>query len=374
MLTSRTHNATVLTTVGALTLVGAALATSPATSAEALPGVITPLGSIAKVDELYGVSADSPSDAWAIGVTPEFAHVIVHWDGTAWLPVQDVLSGGDAVAARTASDVWATGYGDGRAELEHWDGASWTLTPTPDVHGYFDDVFALSAKDAWAVGNEIHGRTRRTLIEHWDGSTWTRQASDPPDVKGSRYLYSVSADSPSDAWAVGDSQNNPIVLHWDGHAWNDVKTPPLENTYYVNSVSATAPDDVWAVGNLNVDFPVLNNTLAIHWDGTRWTEVSTPPTPDEAFFNDVQMVAPDDVWAVGQAIIPDRSEYRTLIEHWDGTSWRKVPSPNPTKTMNNVLSSVSFDSPTDAWSVGFTYYDSDERSLVLHWDGLHWTK
>jgi hypothetical protein len=43
----------------------------------------------------------------------------------------------------------------------------------------------------------------------------------------------------------------------------------------------------------------------------------------------------------------------TLILHWNGTAWSKVPSPSP-GPKGNFLTSVSAVSPTDAWAVGYS--------------------
>jgi hypothetical protein len=40
---------------------------------------------------------------------------------------------------------------------------------------------------------------------------------------------------------------------------------------------ASSPDDIWAVGALlPPKRPSRTSTLAIHYDGTKWTDVSTP--------------------------------------------------------------------------------------------------
>ena len=41
----------------------------------------------------------------------------------------------------------------------------------------------------------------------------------------------------------------------------------------------------------------------------------------------------------------------TLIEHWNGTAWTQVPSPNPSG--DNVLDGVAATSASNAWAVGF---------------------
>src|SRR5581483_7260354 len=88
-----------------------------------------------------------------------------------------------------------------------------------------------------------------------------------------------------------------------------------------------------------------------------------------------------DVWAVGFSNSNNLNESRTLIEHWNGTAWRVVPSPNPGSTpacqnsnSGNFLNAVAAVSPTDAWAVGFYFTCSSLlKPLVVHWNGTAWT-
>jgi len=101
-------------------------------------------------------------------------------------------------------------------------------------------------------------------------------------------------------------------------------------------------------------------TLAEHWDGTRWSVV---PTANTAMRNNtlraVSVLAPDDVWAVGQQ--DDGSgNAMTLVEHWDGYRWRVDPS----ATVPGSLGAVIAFSSTDVWVSGF---------VLEHWDGTRWT-
>lgn len=75
----------------------------------------------------------------------------------------------------------------------------------------------------------------------------------------------------------------------------------------------------------------------------------------------------------------------TLIEYWDGSSWRIVPSPNPSRDYNELFH-VWVTTPGDVWAVG-AYDDSGLnpgtgagasipytgwKTLLLHWNGQSW--
>jgi hypothetical protein len=111
---------------------------------------------------------------------------------------------------------------------------------------------------------------------------------------------------------------------------------------------------VWAVGSFSSGDGV--RTLAEHWDGHRWEVV---PTPNVATgygtantFGSVVALGPNDVWAAGmfQNEDTDIHQHRTLLAHWDGTSWSLVPSPSPGESA--ALSDIAFGPSGEAWSVG----------------------
>ena len=68
----------------------------------------------------------------------------------------------------------------------------------------------------------------------------------------------------------------------------------------------------------------------------------------------------------------------TLTEHWNGSSWNVVPSPNPLPSTkgNNFLTGVTSLAGNDVWAVGSTLdftLGELEQTMILHWDGAVWT-
>lgn len=63
---------------------------------------------------------------------------------------------------------------------------------------------------------------QRNLILHWDDEHWRRFPIVPGD-DDIRFLSAVSADSKTDAWAVGYYHHEPweaLIWHWDGVSWS----------------------------------------------------------------------------------------------------------------------------------------------------------
>ncbi|HKD93881.1 MAG TPA: hypothetical protein VKB43_04135, partial [Gaiellaceae bacterium] len=123
----------------------------------------------------------------------------------------------------------------------------------------------------------------------------------------------------------------------------------------------------WAVGSLEIprypDFP--DRTLVLHWDGKSWKRVPSPSPTDtggrhEDELRGVSAVSPRNVWAVGTYFhrgdghpVRRRHSYATLVLHWNGKVWTQVPSPNPSGIGRlNTLDSVAARSARDVWAMG----------------------
>jgi hypothetical protein len=162
-------------------------------------------------------------------------------------------------------------------------------------------------------------------------------------------------------------------------AWGEVPSPnasDLQNE--LAGISAASGADIWAVGRYNSGRPPTvtgRDTLALHWDGASWKIVSTPnPTwPGADFFtlDDVVALATPDAWAVGHVADFGGLKSTTLIEHWDGASWKIVLSPNPAgSNLPNQLYAVDAAGPQDVWAVGSS--GSPSRPLILRFNGSRW--
>src|SRR5215469_11906789 len=88
-----------------------------------------------------------------------------------------------------------------------------------------------------------------------------------------------------------------------------------------------------------------------------WTVVPTPNPSGggQNVLTAVAIVSPSDVWGVGEG------QLQSLTQHWDGSAWSIVPSPNlPTYTDIKGVSAVS---SNDVWAVG----DNGGLGLTMHW-------
>lgn len=378
-------------TFSAVMLLGLAFAAFQGTRAPAQ----TAAGSIFKVvptpnanqfnSSIFAASASSANDIWAVG------NSTMHFNGTKWTAFPAPLITGDLTAdLQGVADIspklaWAVGnvtLGANPGQIiERWNGTKWSLFPNPTLLPNSQaDLFAItstSANDIWAVGNLVQqvvgGALSFNLFEHWDGKTWTPTFINDNTFEG---LTGVSADSTSDAWAVGwvsqlnGGANGTLAIHWNGTNWSSVATPQNigEGPNQMNAVAALAPDNAWAVGFSTPGLAGQSATLTLilHWDGTSWTVVPSPNVgPNSASQSNrllgITANSANDIWAFGSYFASDGSGHQmTLLLHYDGTSWTLASSPNPTKGtfLNDLLFAGVVASPGNVWILG----DEDEGS------------
>lgn len=355
---------------------------------------------------LYGVAIVSAGDIWAVGeasnsplssngsgfTVPWVEQTLVeHWDGARWSVVpspnagltHNILYG---VVAVSAGDIWAVGEASNSSSdqglrqtlIEHWNGTQWSIVPGQNPAGYsssLSGVAVVSASDIWAVGGVYNSNTGQTLIEHWNGTRWSIEPGQNP---GSSYksLSSVSVVSASDVWAVGAFQNSgnlgaPLIEHWNGIRWSAIESPNIGGSA-LSSVAAVSANDVWAVGASNGGQQYGNQTLIERWNGTQWSVVKSPNNSigyNNGLFG-VAAVSANDVWAVGYSPRQYPLVGSVLIEHWNGSEWSIVKAPTPGQSSNNYLTGVARVPHSDeVWAVGFVGSSfTPARTITEVWD------
>jgi hypothetical protein len=358
----------------------AAAALIPATPAAA--GVTNiPTPNPGTTNLLGGLVAFSPTDIWGVGSASSTSYtgchgrtLTIHSSGSAFTEVPEtpqatpMCASVNGVAGRSATDIWAVGStNNGRDTfVRHWNGAVWTgdkgaTIPVPPSGGRaqrstgLNGVAALGAQDVWAVGRaQFPDFGRRALIEHYTG-TW-QLVPGPPDTGG--VLNGISALGANDLWAVGAAGGKTLVTRWNGTTWATVPSPNTNVLNTLRGVSARAADDVWAVGDAiksQSDGVSVSRTLIEHWNGTAWSVVSSPNVgTSHNFLTGVAARGPGDAFAVGYYVDAsgDIPVQRTLWLRWNGVSWRTVPSPNLGPSDNSLLGVIAPPGTSNAWAWG----------------------
>jgi hypothetical protein len=284
---------------------------------------------------------------------------------TAAFAAAGTVPAGASAAARSAEDEPACG--------------AWTLVASPNVGSdpsILNAVAATSPSRAYAVGDWYQADTGvyHTLIERWNGSTWKRVASpDPGDTTNA--LQGVAASEPGDAWAVGFTVNagsgfETLTEHLKAGAWSVVPSPsPGDGESVLWSVAPVSADDVWAVGYQQAS-GAPRRTLIEHWNGSVWKVVPSPSRgADDNFLYGVTALGHNDVWAVGVYSAP---WFQTLVLHWNGSTWKVVKSPNVGDGNNFLYDIAATGAPGQLRSVGSSLTDTGTATLAMRWNGSRW--
>jgi hypothetical protein len=233
---------------------------------------------------------------------------------------------------------------------------------------FFSGVSAAGPKDVWAVGTQFYLSRPGPLIERWDGASWKSMIREN-DRENGLQLTDVAAVDPNDVWAVGFVYGGASVFHWDGSRFTQISTAPQLAKSNLLGVRALGSDDIWAVG-ITPSAGGYDQPLIQHMAGSTWSIVPAPATGGySAGLRDVDAAGPDSVWAAGWTVGSDRV-YRPLVERRVGDRW--VISPTPKLADDATLSGLAVAGPKDVWAVGWSWKDDGSRSLVLHWNGSRW--
>lgn len=256
--------------------------------------------------------------------------------------------------AGALAGVWGTGatnvhvVGPNLGQISHYDGVAWSIISSGTPDG-LSQIWGLGPNDGYAAGGNFAGTAN---IEHWDGTSWTSMAG----VPGSHYMAAVWGTADNDLYAGGgDGGNvNSAILHYDGTSWTYMTDPSslfiqgmwgVSDSFIVATCwhggiiryngtswnidsSGTAANlwSVWGSSPTNV-YAVGDSGTVLRFNGSTWSRIPLGVT--------VSLRA---IAGTGPANIVIAGDDGTIL-HFDGTSWTSMPS----GTTNNLygVSAVS---------------------------------
>ena len=139
-------------------------------------------------------------------------------------------------------------------------------------------------------------------------------------------------------------------------------------------VVATSASNAWAVGSAgSPEREASLKTLILHWNGTAWKRVPSP-SPLSSYLTGAAATSGSNAWAVGYTSIG------TLVLHWNGKTWKRVSSPTPRSgsgpvpSVGGTVIGVTARSAASAWAVGTTgdCGCGNGDSVILSWNGTAW--
>ncbi|GAB2819424.1 hypothetical protein GCM10022221_16610 [Actinocorallia aurea] len=251
-----------------------------------------------------------------------------HWNGKKWT----VKKGAGkfrptAMAASGPNKAWAVGLSGATPVAIHWNGKSWKRVAYPGANLGPIAVplvpLSLSASPDGAVYSVAGLNSKNdglSAVRRWDGKKFVNV-----DVAGAAgaSLTAVSVRSSKDVWLAGTTTANgtqavATVLRLVDGQWKAVKAPGGswgvigQPHNIVQDLAVTGPGKVWAIR-------AQNGGGLLRFDGTKWSEASTPLISHYALTPDGGSGA----WTIPS---PGSGGKGSLYLHWTGR-WTNVKGP-----------------------------------------------
>jgi len=127
-----------------------------------------------------------------------------------------------------AVGAYMTASGRGVSLAERWNGTSWRILPIPSpARATYSALFGVACSTpsaCTAVGQAIIGGATEALAERWNGARWSIQPT-PNPPRGGGYLNGVACTSATACTAVGATNpftpgSRTLAERWDGTRWS----------------------------------------------------------------------------------------------------------------------------------------------------------
>ena len=316
----------------------------------------------------------------------------------------------------TSNDLVAVGsrsanYGEGngnRTLIEHWDGSSWSIMPSPNQSdpsdGSGDHLTGVVATSylpkvgpdvcrntAWAVGSYVQQSSfpfvvRPSVLHRVSCSvtnaTWVTDTL-PTVSSYDTELKAVTRDTNGNIWAVGyytgDSGSSygiarTLVLKLTNGVWSQVPSPNLgldyQDSNYLTGVDVdNTGTGIWAVGyHRGTNIYQASSGMALHWDGSNWQTYNV----DGQFHAVGSSKASVQTRVVGESVIKSQA----TAYQWDtSNAWHLD---RPSAITDTKLLAISYTANTnESFSVGNTCLDPGTGqtcySKAYYNSGTQWT-
>jgi hypothetical protein len=343
---------------------------------------------------LFEVACPAANTCFAVGGQG----AVEQWNGTTWFvshfagkASQSSLADVDCLGATDCFAVGAfRGDGDDQPLVEHWNGSQWQTVTVPapaSGGGSLTSVSCVNTRDCTAVGSRARGNGLATLVEHWNGSTWSIVPS-PTPRGGIPLLTGVDCRAAGRCVAVGvvftDSfSERPFSAVSVGGRWTLARLPIPDFAEFasVTSVSCATATSCFAAGRyvlITGDRQQIVKAFLAQWNGSRWLRRAgavIEGDPELTMLTNVSCASSTRCFAFGQYLAGDAGpgpvRLGSIVERWDGKTWKSLPSAN---LMPLDPADVSCRSGLSCYAVGSDFSLTGSAPGVTHWDGHRWAR
>ena len=197
-----------------------------------------------------------------------------------------------------------------------------------------------------AVADRCFASSYSFSREHFRGislalRTGAQRLLDPHDQESCVSVWFFQSALSCGGWLVFERE---FLAAWGFAAAPSGTTSPSPQKIHLASKGAYRPSQ-----------PAIQSATNSGSSGPGWVLASSPNafTPNDlvdGVLSDVTCLSPTDCFAVGN--FTNGYGDMTLIEHWNGTLWLTMPSPNLLSLQDNILSGVTCTSSTQCFAVG----------------------
>jgi hypothetical protein len=293
-----------------------------------------------------------------------------HWAAEA-TPINDgvTLTAVSCVSRKYCVGLGTFKYGSNgqeRPAAYEWLGSRWTSLSIPADASALAGVACTSSRYCIVVGGN-----RNSVAQGWTlaGNTWTDRSTYHSSLA---ILWAVRCSGPTSCEAVGEHGNSsgvyPLAEYWNGYRWTNQSTEGAP-TGSLNGVACRSVGHCEAVGSDHSS----NTVLAMSLSGSKWLQDTTPTLPAAGVGYELANVS---CYTSGCVAVGTSEAGTTVAEAWTGGKWA-LQSPVGTgdpSASNSTWNSVHCSSASDCVAVGGSASDTGSglRTLVDTWNGTTW--
>jgi hypothetical protein len=269
-----------------------------------------------KNSALDAAVAPAGGPGWIGGSSSGATPVLYHAAGT-W-PVTHLAGNAGAfvqsLSATSRTNVWAA--------LENEPAVAYLTSHGWRTHSIAigsDDllesgVVTFSPKDTWVFAFDF--TAQKSYAWHDTRAGWKRTVV-PYEIDAFSNVGEVSGSSDGNIWAIGGTAGVSGSLRFNGKTWQAISFPagivPSGQVAQPKEILAESPSNVWATVYTAAG-KRAGPVVLLHWDGTRWREVTGKNVPDDVLTGPIASDGAGGLWLAAE----NPAYTRPLLLHYTG--------------------------------------------------------